>query len=68
MAFKPQLLDGVNVIQIPATKTAVDDQAPLYSELNAAQTEATQVTLVPYYAWANREDGQMTVWQNYDKQ
>ena len=27
-----------------------------------AQTHATTVTAVPYYAWANREPGAMRVW------
>ncbi|MFK7850270.1 MAG: glycoside hydrolase family 127 protein [Akkermansiaceae bacterium] len=44
---RPDLLGGVTVL----TGQAID-----------ADGEAVELTAVPYYAWANREKGQMTVW------
>ena len=36
--------------------------APCILAKEDAQTHATTVTAVPYYAWANREPGAMRVW------
>jgi hypothetical protein len=46
-AFRPDLLGGVTVISGPAV-----------GEDGTART----VTAVPYFAWANRERGEMVVW------
>ena len=46
---RPQLLGGVIVLQ---GKALADGKRP------------TKLTAVPYYAWANREKGAMTVWIN----
>ncbi|EEI72309.1 hypothetical protein [Lentilactobacillus hilgardii] len=40
------------------------DDADLYTEAKPADTETVDLTMVPYYAWANRQDGQMRVWLN----
>lgn len=49
--FRPRLLNGVVVITGPAIPPAVAGRA-----VNAT------LTAVPYYAWANRGDGEMAVW------
>lgn len=41
-----------------------DDLIDLYAEDGDQTSETVDMTLVPYYAWANREDGQMRVWLN----
>jgi len=46
---RPELLSGVTILQ---GKALVDGKQP------------TKLTAVPYYAWANREKGAMTVWIN----
>lgn len=53
--FKPELLNGVEVVKSRAVaySTAADGKV----------THAEQeFTAIPYYAWANRGRGQMTVW------
>ncbi len=63
--FNEKLLDGVGVVKVAAKQTALDDvNAPLYTEVTTPDTTATELTLVPYYAWANRKNGQMRVWLN----
>lgn len=34
----------------------------LYSEYKKAEFEETEITLIPYYAWANRGENEMSVW------
>lgn len=58
------LLGGVDAVTLPAVREAADAvDAPLYmSAQRDASDERTSLKLVPYYAWANRELGQMNVW------
>lgn len=61
-------LNGVEVVTVPAFKRAEDNaDAPLYADA-ADVTADLPVTMkmVPYYAWANREIGQMQVWFDSD--
>lgn len=64
--FDPDLLGGVGVVTRAAIRAAQDaEDAPLY--VDAAErgiSELVELKMVPYYAWANRADGQMTVWLN----
>lgn len=64
--FDPDLLGGLGVVTKAAVRAQEDDSDdPLY--LNADDrgvSELVELKLVPYYAWANRADGQMTVWLN----
>ncbi|WP_217603435.1 glycoside hydrolase family 127 protein [Chitinophaga sp. GbtcB8] len=54
-AFEPNLLNGVEVIHTTAlTQTITED--------NKVVQEPARVTAIPYYAWANRGAGDMTVW------
>lgn len=63
--FDEKLLDGVGVVKIAAKREKLDDvNAPLYTEVQNEDTENVDLTLVPYYSWANRQDGQMRVWLN----
>jgi DUF1680 family protein len=64
--WRPDLLGGVNVIQLDgrATNAAAwgDD---LYRPLAAAPNgdgQPVQLTAIPYYAWANRGANAMRVW------
>ena len=54
-AFRPDLLNGVQVVKGPAT---------VYITTKDGKTEARTIDLqaVPYYAWANRGPGEMAVW------
>lgn len=63
--FDKDLLGGVNIVQVPATRESADfEQSSLYQRvLGERKTSPVDMQLVPYYAWANRELGQMSVFQ-----
>ncbi len=54
-AFRPDLLEGVQVITGKAKSVKQDESG------NRQQVE-TLLLLIPYYAWANRGPGEMSVW------
>ena len=54
--FKPDLLNGVLVLKGNAKAVNVNEAAQTIT------TEDKTVTAIPYYAWANRGKGEMTVW------
>ena len=63
-AYHEDLLGGVGVIHLPAKRERLDsvDDA-LYQPLEEVPVkDKTRLTLVPYYSWANRSNGQMRVW------
>ena len=62
--FEPQLLDGVMVLEHPATLNKTAGQGGLYSDAEPAHgaTTPTNLRLIPYYVWANREPSAMQVW------
>jgi DUF1680 family protein len=53
--FQPALLKGVTVIKGKAVALSYDAKGTV-------QKSAGNFTAIPYYAWANRGRGQMTVW------
>ncbi|TGE29162.1 glycoside hydrolase family 127 protein [Hymenobacter metallicola] len=55
-SFQPQVLNGI--MQLQATVPAVQVDAATTSISTTRQT----LTAIPYYAWANRGKGEMTVW------
>lgn len=68
MRFEHDLLGGVNVLRVPAQHIVEDDaSASLYTRMRTPNVASapTTLTLVPYYAWANREIGQMRVFQQW---
>jgi uncharacterized protein len=66
--FDREMLSGVVVLRAGARSVAPDDgwvdrlYRTVHPREGGAQTHATLVTAVPYYAWANREPGAMRVW------
>ena len=38
------------------------DAETLYAPLRAEADEPVRLTWIPYYAWSNREPGEMRVW------
>lgn len=64
VTHESDLLGGVDTITVPAIREASDvEGAPLYKEADpCCRHEAASLKLVPYYAWANRDLGQMAVW------
>jgi len=53
--FHPELLGGVQVVKGRVTALAYDDSG-------AVSRRAQDFMAIPYYAWANRGPGEMTVW------
>ncbi len=55
-AFEPSLLNGVMVIKTNVKSVNIDAAGQSIS------TENKTMTAIPYYSWANRGEGEMTVW------
>jgi hypothetical protein len=55
-AFEPSLLNGVMVLKANVKSVNIDVANQSIS------TEHKAMTAIPYYAWANRGKGEMTVW------
>jgi uncharacterized protein len=67
---KPALLEGVTVLKHSgAVYESASDKGPLYADATAAtpKTRAESLTLIPYYAWANRKPTEMEVWIPYTR-
>jgi DUF1680 family protein len=58
-AWKPELLGGVNIICFDARRRK--PFSGLYRKW-APEYERVSLTAVPYFAWANRGEGEMAVW------
>jgi len=65
-SFSPELLGGLVLVKGKgAVVNESDEHAPLYrrwGESKPGDLKETAITLIPYYAWANRGPSQMTVW------
>ena len=64
---RPDLLGGVTVIEGKALVRTDEAkwETALYRPANV-ETESTRFTAIPYYAWDNREPGEMIVWLPQD--
>lgn len=56
---KPELLYGIRQI-------TTDAQALSYDKAGKLVTKDVELTLIPYYAWAHRGEGDMEVWLSID--
>jgi DUF1680 family protein len=61
---RPGLLGGVVVVQAAGTAPVIGEgQDRLYGpETRGAAVKERSLLFIPYYAWANRDPGEMTVW------
>ena len=57
--FRPDLLSGVQVIEGTAQSTRFEKTADGGKRI---QQQPVNFTAIPYYAWAHRGQGEMTVW------
>lgn len=57
--FNDSLLKGITTIQSEVQTVSYTDRGKL-------QVEDQTLTLIPYYAWAHRGSGEMTVWLSQD--
>ncbi len=55
-AFEPSLLNGIMVLKTTVKSVNID------AATQTINTETKTMTAIPYYSWANRGDGEMTVW------
>lgn len=58
---------GAPAIRIQATRREWPENAPLYMEYEAPARREAEAYFVPYYAWANRDEGEMLVWTDIDE-
>ena len=59
-----ELFGGIRVVRVEGTRSAADEDAPLYMSVAESKREKAVMTLIPYYLWNNRGEGEMTVWMN----
>ena len=64
--YEPELLGGVVTLKAQGEQLTLGDWAEdtLYRDEDEAQFVPKQLTFIPYYAWVNREPGEMTVWMH----
>ncbi len=62
--FEPALLGGITVLEHPGSLRPAEPHAALYEPASpeAGMAEPITLTLIPYYAWANRSPSAMQVW------
>lgn len=61
--FDPTILDGVQVIRMDARRLSMEGWGnKLYRGDLSKTYDPAQVTFIPYFAWANRGEGEMSVW------
>ena len=58
------MLGGITLITAQGEKEVVSPEwnDTLYAEADAPATVPKTLTFIPYYAWANRGLGEMSVW------
>ena len=62
VSYKEDLLEGINTIKAHGYMSVPEPwQGELYSEAEP-QFKECEFTFIPYYAWANRDEGEMQVW------
>jgi DUF1680 family protein len=63
--WAPNLLNGVMIIRGEALSSSINEfKGELYRSTTdiSSKLQRVQFTAIPYYAWANRTSGPMTVW------
>lgn len=65
-SFEQNLLEGIYQIKAHGYRRINDFalDSSLYRKATEAHYQAQEITLIPYYAWCNREEGEMRVWLN----
>jgi DUF1680 family protein len=60
--FEENLLGGVVTLQAPAAAEVSEDWPRILYRPEPPRTDQASIKAVPYYAWDNREPGEMLVW------
>ena len=63
-AFEPDLLDGVMTVSTDGYRIAEKEwkKSDLYKPYQKPALTPQKLKFIPYYAWANRSIGEMSVW------
>ncbi len=61
-AFEPALLGGVGTIKGPARRFSSSEWKDKLYSTQSFVTFPAEIKAIPYFAWANREPGEMIVW------
>jgi hypothetical protein len=64
--FEPELLGGITTLSARAEADATADWAQTLYRTEPVKTEAAPIKAIPYFAWDNREPGEMLVWLRGD--
>ncbi|WP_404309829.1 glycoside hydrolase family 127 protein [Neorhodopirellula lusitana] len=57
----PSVLDGITTLT-GNVQVKSDERSSMYGPIGKPEWQSTPVRFVPYYAWSNRGDAEMTVW------
>lgn len=57
-----ELLEGMVKIHVKGSRLVYAETDSLYMPCSRRQEEETELCLIPYFLWANREAGEMLVW------
>ena len=63
---EPELLSGVTVLETDAVILPSAAGDALYRPLSNSKPRAVKIRMIPYYAWNNRGEPEMTVWLPID--
>ncbi len=58
---------GLRMKEYCGTENLSAEKQPLYRDYQPPTEERVSVTLIPYYVWANRGEGEMSVWVRVKK-
>ncbi|MBB3208384.1 hypothetical protein FHS27_004212 [Rhodopirellula rubra] len=57
----PDVLDGITTL-VGNVRVKTDERTSMYGPIGNPEWKSTSVRFVPYYAWSNRGNAEMTVW------
>ena len=62
--YKPNLLGGVKVLKTKALvlDKTIEEDIGGYRQVIDIEPRRIDITMIPYYAWNNRDESKMTVW------
>ena len=59
---------GLTALELPASRRRAPERAPLYRDWTPPEADPVTLRLIPYFAWANRGEGEMRVWIRAESQ
>ena len=59
---------GLTALELPASRRKAPERAPLYRDWTPPEADPVTLRLIPYFAWANRGEGEMRVWIRAESQ